>query len=378
MTSSIKDTLMKKSLGRYLILTILLLNVIYADGFISSFNISNNHPYLKEPIILTLDINQTDSSCVMLFKFNIKKSSNYIFKRLDIQTKDDYHSLKIRYIYEIYPLKTGEVDINFDFLQMVTTDEKIAYSFSGDRDNVKGLNKRDIPISFKPITIDVKPLPKDTQIVGEFTLKYNIKKSVVEPYQPIPMDITIKGDGYPPVDLNLIPQSDNYRVFKEVSNIEESTDYSIAVSAKSSFELEPIVIRGFNPKTEREYNLTIPKHKFIVKAPDISKLIDSVDSPKPLSFNWSWVISLLSYLIIFISGFLTAKIVTIYSSKSNNNIFLEEVKKIDNSRELLQLLMARDTLKYADEIYMLESLIYNKIGSLKEIKKSLIKKEREL
>lgn len=377
---------MKNNLGnlivKYLIFFIILSVTIYGDGFITDFKLSNNNPYIKEPITLTLDINQTDDSSVMLFKFDIKKSKNYIFNRIDIKTKDDYHNVKITYIYKIYPLKSGNININFDLLQMVTTDEKIAYSFSGDRDNIRGLNKIDIPISLNPVTIKVKALPKNTQIVGDFRLDYKIKKDSVKAYEPIPIDITIKGKGYLPLDLDLIPKSAEYSIFQEVLSTQYLVNYSLAISSKSSFELDDIVINGFNPKLEKSYKLIIPKHHFSVVTPNISKIVDSIDSPKALDTGdtyWSGIISFIKYLFIFSIGFLTAKLIELYRvDRIDENSFLTKIKNAKNEKELLRLLLATNDIKYKEDIYFLDNLIYgDKKGSFSNMKKSLILKERK-
>ena len=378
-------------IGRYLISLLILSLSIYADnsisnGFTIDLKLSKNNPYVKEPITLTIDINQTDKSSVMFFKFDIKKSKNYTFHRMDIKTKDDYHNIKIKYIYEIYPLKSGKIDINFNLLQMITSDDKVAYSFSGDRDNIKALDKRDIPISLKPLIIDVKPLPKDTQIVGDFRLDYKIKKDSVKAYQPIPIDITIKGNGYLPLDLNLIPTSSKYRVFQEVSSKKYQVDYSLAISAKDSFELDDIIISGFNTKLEKSYKLIIPKHHFSVITPEISKVVDNIDSPKALnsiSNDWSGILTFIKYLFIFIIGFITAKLLDFYHLADRDKIevidknsLLNKIKSSKNEKELLKLLIATNDIKYKEDIYLLDNLVYgDKKGSFSNIKKSLILKE---
>jgi len=385
---------MKKNLGnsiiRYLVSLFVLTLFIYGDtsvldGFNIDFKLSKNNPYIKEPITLTIDINQTAKSSVMLFKFDIKKSKNYTFNRIDIKTKDDYHNVKITYIYKIYPLKSGNININFDLLQMVTTDEKIEYSFSGDRDNIKALDKIDIPISLKPINIKVKALPKDTQIVGDFSLDYKIKEDSVKSYEPIPINITIKGKGYLPLDLNLIPKSSKYSLFQEVTSKKYLVNYSLAISSKSSFDLDDIIINGFNPKLEKSYKLIIPKHHFSITTPNISEVVDNIDSPKSLNSisnnYWSDILSFFKYLFIFAIGFLTAKLIEFYRVDNiidslNNDTILSKIKSSKSEQELLKILISLNDIKYKEDIYLLDNLLYgDKKGSFSDIKKSLILKE---
>ena len=374
---------MKHSLLKLLLIFILMV-VSYGADFTHNFTLSKSDPYLKEPVILTLDIAQTDTSKVLLFKFDIKQNDAYEFHRLDIKTSDAYHAIKVHYKYLIYPLKEGKIDINFDLIEMVTTDDKVAYSFSGDRDNTRGLNKTDIPITLPPLSLQVQSIPKDTQIVGDFTLSHSIKQLTALSYEPLPLTLTLKGDGYPPIVTEIIPKSPHYSIFSEspiVKSIKHnqgstnSVTYPLALSAKESFSLESISIKAFNPKNKKSYNLTLPKQNFTITQPDVKTLIDSSDYPKPLESDWSWLVSLLSYIIVFIAGVLSAKSISWHRDRHPQkefNAFGREIKKCKNPKELLSLLMADNSLKYRDEIERLEALIYSKKrDNIESIKKSI-------
>jgi len=374
-----------------ILLILMMMVASYGQDFTHNFTLSNSTPYIKEPVILTLDIAQTDTSKVLLFKFDIKKSSAYEFHRLDIKTQNAYHAIKVHYKYLIYPLKEGKIDINFDLIEMVTTDDKVAYSFSGDRDNTRGLNKTDIPITLAPLTLQVQPIPKDTQIVGDFTLFHNIKQHKALSYEPLPLTLTIKGDGYPPVVKDIIPKSEKYSIFSETAiaksvnhskGSSNTVTYPLALSAKESFSLESISIKAFNPKTKKPYSLTLAKEDFIITQPDPETLIDSIDYPKPLESDWSWLASLLSYIIVFIAGVLSAKSITWHREShpsGESSDFELEVKKATKPKELLTLLIAYDRIKYKDEIERLEGLIYGKSrDTIESIKKSIDKIKKEI
>ncbi len=69
----------------------------------------------------------------------------------------------------IYPLKSGKVNLEFKFIKSITTDEKVAYSISGDRDNVKALSNQDIRVELDPIEFRYKRYSqKGTNLVGDF------------------------------------------------------------------------------------------------------------------------------------------------------------------------------------------------------------------
>ncbi|MEA3491183.1 MAG: hypothetical protein U9R27_04710 [Campylobacterota bacterium] len=378
---------MKNSLGKIMIkLTIILLtsSVLYAGGFTSKFTLNKSNPYIKEAVVLTLDLEQTDSTQVMLFKFDIKESRDYEFYRLNIKEEDAYHATKVHYLYLIYPLRSGDVTIDFDLTQMVTTDEKVAFSFSGDRDNIRGLNKTDIPIKLKPIKLKVKALPKNTALVGDFDLTTTIKSHTAKVYEPIHLSISIKGEGYTSILPNIIPEGDQYRRFMEKPTIHSTRSqkgtkstltYPIALSAKESFDLASIKINAFDPKSEKSYELIIPKQHFEITKPDPGSMIDKIDSPPPLYTDWGWLTTLLGYMIVFIAGFLSAKSIN-WRAKPKEELpqetIRDQIKSIDDPKELLALLIATESRDYRSTIEKLESSIYGERKiSLKRIKREL-------
>jgi hypothetical protein len=195
---------MKHNLGK-IVLLFLGFTFIFANDFNYKITVDKTNPYIKEAVILTVDINQTNHNIVLLFDFDLLKNNSYSFQRIDIKEIDAYHAAQIQYTYLIYPLKEGDINIDFHLTQKATTDESVAYSFSGDRDNVKGLVTVNTKIDLAPLTLKVKPLPKNTQIVGDFSLDYKIKTLHAQAFEPIPLQVTLKGIGYPPLLENLLP-----------------------------------------------------------------------------------------------------------------------------------------------------------------------------
>ena len=384
-----KDTYVKNNLGRAsLSLLYLLLGVIIlqAEDFTHKFNLNKENPYVKEPVILTLDLNQTNHDMVMLFNFNIKKSENYTFQRLDIQETDSYHNAKVHYIYLIYPLKSGDINITFDLLQKTTTDESIAYSFSGDRDNVKGMVTTDIQVNLPPVKLQVKPLPQGTILVGDFSLTHTIKKQKAKAYEPLPLQVSIKGNGYPPLLDSLLPEEGNFTRFTEKPIVKSFTStkgtqstvtYPMALSHTQSFTLPSIVLQAFNPATEKSYTLEVPAQKFEIQDIDTQTLVDKVDAPGVLQEDWSWVRTLLSYIIIFSAGYLTA-LSWRWKKKQKHqedDPLIQKIQSCKDEKALLQLLMATDSKRFTSIIEKLEHSLYgNGKINFKTIKQDALEK----
>ncbi len=96
----------------------------------------------------------------MFFKFSPKKSRDYSFKLLSFIENEEYHNLKHQYRYIIYPIKSGKVNLEFNFIKSITTDEKVAYAISGDRDNVKAGLKTCYWRRVKPNRVNCKKASK--------------------------------------------------------------------------------------------------------------------------------------------------------------------------------------------------------------------------
>jgi len=356
-----------------------------AKDFNYHFTLEKHQPYLKEPVILTLDINQTNKDLVMMFDFDIVKSKEYTYQRLDIKESDTYHNAHLLYTYLLYPLKAGEIHINFKLIQKLATDEGIAYSFSGDRDNVKMLMTKDSKIDLKPLTLHVKPLPLKTQLVGDFTLDYKENSEIPKPYEPVGFSFILKGMGFVPIVQNIFSKELNATIFKEkplvhshasLKGSSHTVKYNMAFSHDKSFTREAINIHCFNPKTEKSYILTIPKKDYTIQSIDKNTLLDKTDTPKATDYNYRWIKEWFIYLVIFIAGYMTA--MSIRWSKRHTSpskdILKEKIENTTTPKELLQLLLATDTQKYAESIRILENSIYQDAKiNFKQLKGKLCK-----
>ena len=319
----------------------------------------------------------------MFFDFTLAQSEMYEFYRLDAKEEDSYQNAQIHYTYLLYPLKSGEITVNFKLIQKVTTRENVAYSFSGDRDNVKGITTVDTPVKVDPLKLRVKPLPEGTQLVGDFTLAHTFKTTEAKAHEPIPFTVEIKGDGYPPLLEETFVSTDTYTLFRENPQVKSirstkgthnTVTYPLALSAAQDFTFDKIVIPVYNPKTRQSYTLALPEKKFTITSVKMSELVDKIDSPAPLKeTDWSWFGALFGYLVVFFAGFLTAKSVQWHrKERIREGPFAQKIAKTNDPRTLLALIIAEDSKKYAKAIEKLEAHIYrgNPLN-LNEIRKEI-------
>jgi len=291
---------------------------IHAENFTYDFHVDNPTPYKHEPILLSVDINQTNPEVVLFFNFAVKESKNYRAVQIDSVQDTTLHHSYIHYLYVVYPLREGDIDIGFDLVERVTDEHKVAYSFSGDRDDFKKLETKDRAVTVPPVHLQAKPLPAKTQLTGDFKLSYEIRQHEAEAYEPINMKVVITGEGYPPVLEHIFPQEGNITFFRQPPEIKRfpskkgityRVTYTLAVSHAESFDLSALALHAFNPRTETSYLLEIPEQHFEIHHKDRSVLLDAVDNPLPFHLDFSWFLSFLGYLIVFAAGYLSAHIV---------------------------------------------------------------------
>jgi len=368
---------------KFIISILFSLTLSFANDISYNFHINNKTPYQNEAIFLDVNISQEDHSMIMLFKFNLKKSKAYSFHRIDFKENDKYHALKHQYKYLIYPKQADEVALEFEMIKSLTDDDKVAYAISGDRDNIKGLVKKDIAVELKPLLLSVKALPKGVDLVGEYKLSYKLDKTSTSSYDPVHLKVLLKGKGNIS-SLELLPKDTAYHLFTQAPNIKKlhhskgttvSAEWDYAISAKESFVLPKVVLKAFNPLSKKSYELVIPSQAIDVKGVAVEALVDSEDMPSSSeSSDWSWLGWFLSYVAVFLAGVLMPRDLFKRKMKEKNSSFEDEVSNVKTHKELLKLLLGRNDKRYDKAIGSLESVLYNgKKVSLVTIKKMLKK-----
>ncbi|KIM12261.1 MAG: hypothetical protein KU38_05080 [Sulfurovum sp. FS08-3] len=336
------------------LLFVLCIALLSANDIAIDMHLSKTKAYQSEAVVLDVNISQIDHSKVMLFRFSPKKSPKYQFYQVDFQEDNRHRNLKHRYKYLIYPTSSGSVDIEFDTVQSITDEGKIAYAISGDRDNVKALKTQDIIHEVAPLRIDVTALPKGVKLVGDYRLEYKIEKTTLNAFEPIHIRIGIKGNGLPLEAFDTIEESPSYKRFKQkplIKNhhLHDSTQSSIewryALSASQSFTLEAIEMQAFDPKTHKHYTLTVPQTPFTIHPISPDKLLDKVDyPPKAQPFDWGWLWLTVSYIGVFVAGFLMPRdILKRLQKEVTTPSKLElEIAQTQTPKELLALLLAQN------------------------------------
>jgi len=377
---------MKHNLGSLFVVLLLIGSICFlpAEEFSYKIKASKHKMYLKEGILVTVDLNQTDPKNILLFQFKVNKSNTFSLFPLHAKHDDTPHATSLHESYLVYPLKTGDVNLTFSCIKRVTSDLKMKHFASGDRDDFKKLETRDISVVLPPVKLHVKALPPSTQLVGDFHIKAKVQTHEAEAYTPIAMRIEIEGKGYPPILHTLYPKSKNYTLFSQApevkktitkTGIDYNVTYVMAFSANKDFTLPKLTLHAFNPETQQPYTLTIKAQNFHINAVNQNRLIDAQNKPKKLVEDWSWLKDLLSYFTVFATGWLSA---LAFKWKKHRIVdrqhpLVEKVTQCKEPKVLLQLLIAQEDKRFAQSIEKLECALYgNATFNLKTIKQEIL------
>jgi len=403
MSLSTKDMYVKQNPGRLLngkypkvaaLLSLFaVMSTLMAEDFTYRIMPGKTDPYLKEPILLRVDLNQTNPDVVLLFDFKVNPDKRYRAHPLSAQHNDTLHHTRLSNLYEIYPLQNGDINVTFSLTKRVTTDDKVRYFSSGDRDDFKKLETKDFHVTLPPLKLHVRPLPKEAEIVGDYKLDYKIKTHHTKAFAPIPVTIMITGKGYQPEIKDLLPKSGDYTLFAEKPKIKKISTpqgslikvrYTYALSAKQSFDLPTIKLHAFNPFKGKPYILKIPRQHFEIDSVPQKQLVDSADSPRPFTFEMEWLWNLLVYLAAFAAGYTSA---LLWKKRSNKSLgkkkseadpLRSKIEDAKDAKALLQILMASNDPHYREAITALEAHLYKgKALNLHKFKQALKKQTKQ-
>jgi len=378
---------MKNVLGRLLIFIILTLPTYLNAVELASHTLTANNmtPYEKEPVLLTFVATQKDHENVMFFFLKAKKSDEY---KIELLNKDEnelgHHNKETTFTFLLFPLKSGKIAINFNYTIKVASDKAVAQVYEGSRDNVKWIDTTDTHVDIKPLVIDVKKQEQNVDLIGDFKLSAKLEKSNISQYESANITYYLQGTGYDDINLSIIKEIDNTKIFSDIimhynkatqDGYKIQREFKYALIAEKDFTIPSATIKCFSPKTHQYYTITSKSYNIKVAKADVSALVDKEDFPKQEE-QFVNIEKYFIYIIIFISGFLTAKFLPNNLGLLKKNLLYIDIKDSSSARELLNIMSQKYNQKeFEDEISQLEIAVYSKTKiNFKKIKKSILKK----
>jgi len=379
---------MKKNLGKILLLLLLPL-ALFANAPLATHTLSINKKsaYVKEAVEITFKAVQKDHEDVMFFFLEPKLSDDYKITLLNKATqKVGYHNYITTFTYLLFPLKAGSLKVDFDYTIKTASDDAVAQVYIGSRDNVKWIETVDTIMPTQSIILNIKPLDKDIELVGDFKLKTVLKSSTIDQFSTAQISYRLHGVGYVNKDFSPLQKIANVTVFEDTHDaVFRSTkngeilerEYLYALSGDDNFNIRKVEIKAYSPRTKSFYTLKANSYPITVTKIDPNTLLDDKESPEAKQFNTRLMINTLIGIVLFIAGFVTAKLSEIVTFKwSKREKKFQDIKASSDAKGLL-LIMTRfyNIVSMQGYIDRLEGIAYlqQDKSDFKKIKKEILR-----
>lgn len=363
---------------KFIIISLLLYSHLLANNlFTYNLQVSNTHPTLKEAVILNLEINQTKSGKVIRFNFKPDKSDDYRLQFLkEEETRDIKDRTHLRIKYAIFPLKAEKLDIPLHIKLQQASKEELKKFVTGSADELMYLQTIDKQFNLSTLHLDVQPLDKKVQLIGNYHFSYNIENNQTLANEQINIRYTLSGTGYPPNIQTILPDIKNVKSFLSKDKYHDKLFHKIvfryALFSNHDFIIPKITLYSYNPKNKKKQILKTPKIPVTI----ISKTKKSKHADNFSIISWKRIKHYIDYFLFFIAGFFTYTLYHIFiKSNKKKKSFIEKIKYANKPKELLKILLSYDNKLFNEEILILEQVIYTKKSfSLSKIKKSILEK----
>ena len=327
----------------------------------------------------------------MFFFLKPKKSDDYQIEFLTKEIDDhSYHNSNAIFKFVLFPFKSGTIKIDFDFIVKTASDQAVAKAYVEDHDDSVGIDLSATHIPVRSLKLQIKPLEKDVDAVGDFTLQSKIDTTSIDQYGSVNLHYFFRGTGFAEVE-KILPKIDGVTTFFDVNTIQKrltGKGYSIqkefiyAFSAKKDFDIPQVRLTAFSPTREQYYTLETPSYHINVKKIDPSALIDTIDAPneKPL-IPFETFKSLFVYFVVFALGYFTATLKNSRLEFTRKKKEFTEIKNSKSPKELVMLLIGKyahykELTPYIDE---LERMIHAKsTKNFESLKKEIAKSMEKL
>jgi len=287
------------------------------------------------------------------------------------------------YEFIAYVKREGRISFDFDLVMKKTTQESINSTTTGHYDDSKVESFISTPVKQLPLSINIKDTP--SKLVGEFTLKVKQEIPKLTAYQPYNLEIQIYGIGnfssIEPIHFII----DGVKVFTQGTVLK--TDFSqdgekgiwsqkfsfvrkgiwsqkFSFVSEKSFVIPEVSIEYFDVKIGTLKVLRLNAVNVIVERDVYKKeVILDIQEKKDYLYKEEY----LYYLLIFLLGFLLAKIkLNIFKpQRTEEELFLKSIKETTSLEKLCFLLVSKDVKKYEELISKIES---KELRSLKKAK----------
>ncbi len=356
---------------------------------LASYTLSANKTTasIKEAITITFETQQKDYTDNMMFTLEPKKSSDYkiILLNKSVDDKKKHHA-SAKFTYLLFGLHAKTIALDFDFIVRTASDQAVANSFVDDHDDSIATQTHDTTLPIKPLKITIKPLKHPVAFVGDFTLKAYVPQTKINQYESANITYTLQGTGYDTQTFHPLHSIKDVTIFSETNDLYKKNtqkgysikrEYIYALSAKKDFTIASLNLLAYSPTKDKYYTLSTPQYAIKVTPIESAKLLDNEEYPNDTPFiQLESLKKYFIYLLIFLSGYLTAKMQMPFFRKKEHSKEYTAIYKAQGPKELLFTLINLHKEKvFQNEVQLLEEILYHNAGhNFHTIKKKLLQK----
>ncbi|MCK9474222.1 hypothetical protein [Sulfurimonas sp.] len=366
---------MRRDLGKIILTIFILLQAeVFASAYTWSATSNKTEAFVQEAIHLKYVCNFTNASELYTIEFNpAGEYEKFTLKNLR-QSEHIVEGKRVNsYEFVAFAKEAGDIEFDFEAIIKKTTKESIENTVIG-RDNVQKEDFTKETIKQKVLRVSIKET--NTPLVGDFAVEVKKNEPKVKAYEPYHMEVAIKGVGnfeaLKPIEFNI----EGVRVFAEeaAQNYKLSEDglhgewrQKFAFVAEKDFRVPKIEIEYFSLSEQKLQKLVINALDVSVEAGFKKEELLDEESKSGFEFDYSY----LYYMLVFIAGFLAAKIkIKKRALKQNSDEeFVQKVQEAKSLDALMVLLVLKDAKRYEKIIVDIEA---KKVASLKDAKRMLL------
>lgn len=365
---------MRKSLGSFLLLSILFSLSVYASTYKWSSFALTKKAYVGEAIYVKYLCEFDDDGQLYIIDFEPRSSDLYdvILLKKDEKLRNGKRINTYEYI--LKARLAQKLDVVMEATMKETSLDSIVNNTTNHYDDTKfdSIHKKTI-VKMKKITFDILDAPK--KLLGSFELQVKKDKPSTKAYEPYHLDVTLLGQGNFDAMKDLVFDIENVKIFtqKPIKNIrlDENgyqgtwTQKFAFVSAKD-FKIPSKSIEYFDTHSQKIEVLAIEATDVEVQAGyKKSELLD--EDEEEVSFDLKY----LYYLLTLIAGFLVGNIkFRVKRVNTESQTFIRKVKETKSLDALSMLLILTNEKKFKDILSVVDA---GEVKSLKQVKKMIIK-----
>jgi len=372
-------------------------NKTKSDLYDLKISVDKQNVYVGEAIVFTLKFKYKKDLDIVNLEFSKPNFESFWVKDLKSpQSQNNYTKYAEQEIkYLLFPQKSGKIELGPLKIGVITADNNASRGFFLSSSTIN------TPVYSNKINLNIKPLPQGTNLIGDFSIKSTIDKSVIDQGDAISYKLYIEGRGniddldevkidIPNTTIYDNPSKKEYSIKNNLYGGKYSKIYSIV--GNKDFVIPSVKIKYFDKKTQTVKVISTQTHKIKVNVKSIKESkLEVASAPikekevikKDEKTNGKTIFitneeKILYFFIGLISGVVSFGIFVFFKNRNKSKTtkdttLMQSIKRTKTAEELFKILVVYINIdeELDNIIYTLENI---SLLEYKKEKKNLFKK----